>query len=860
MRDLIRRDMHENTDDNWRLFRQILEGLEHIHSHGIIHRDLKPENIFLDVANNPKIGDLGLATTGNFSKPSLDPAIVNNQDDMTRSVGTALYVAPELKSHISGSYTEKVDMYSLGIIFFEMCHPLRTSMERGQVLGAMRMENHALPNDFRSPDKYVQGRIIESLIRHKPGERPSSTDLLRSGKIPVKIEDEQLHLALRGLSDPNSPYYHRMMSALFTQNAKRQVVDRTWDVSPDVRYVSIEDASAEKEGKSVALLTCFSRENGAKSFTLLQSLVKQKLTSVFRRHGALETARQQLIPRSEYYTAGNVAQLLDSSGTLVQLPYDLTLPHARSVAFGSSTVEKTFTFGSVFREASAGGAPRSNREADFDIVSHDAKDLSLKEAEVIKVMDEVLDELPAFNGVPMCFHVSHNDLLDTILDFCRVPQSSGSAAKEILGRLNVQQWTWQKIRFELRSPAVGISSTSLDELAQFDFRDTPERTSSRLHQIFKGTQHLVRLEGTLASINRLASYLKLSGLRRGFFVSPLSSFNDKFYRNGIMFQCLFDTKKKVVLAAGGRYDQLIQDHRPRAIGSSFESNLHGVGINIAWDRLVTAMARYQKNAGNAFLKKVEQPQMAGQWASRRCDVLVASFDSAALRSVGWKMVNDLWSKDISAELAIDSRSPEQLHAHYREDKHNWIIIIKHELFASGKPDLKIKSQDKKEESDVRSAELISYLRNEIRERDQREGAKERSKILHAAASSESSAAEKKGNVHVLVASYKSKKSSKWRIVESAHARVQELLDGLVDAPVASIETRDEVIDKISETRLSDPDSWRRVIQDVNLSDRNYLQEIHGLIQQFKIQYGETSRNCFIYNFRTGHCVYYDLNL
>lgn len=94
------------------MFRQILEGLCHIHSLNIVHRDLKPENIFIssgpDGLDNVKIGDFGLATSGQLaidrSTASLDAS------DMTRSIGTAVYVAPEVRTGGSGSYTSKVDV------------------------------------------------------------------------------------------------------------------------------------------------------------------------------------------------------------------------------------------------------------------------------------------------------------------------------------------------------------------------------------------------------------------------------------------------------------------------------------------------------------------------------------------------------------------------------------------------------------------------------------------------------------------------------------------------------------------------------------------------------------------------------
>lgn len=824
----------------------MLEGLAHVHGHGIIHRDLKPDNIFIDMAKIPKIGDFGLATSGQYQRT--DKKLISNSQadgDMTRSIGTALYVAPELRSNVTGHYTDKVDMYSMGIIFFEMCFPLKTAMERDQVIRKLRERKHALPADFDAPEKTLQGSIITSLISHRPSERPSCAELLRTGKVPLQIEDEAVKEALKALSDRNSPHYAKMMAALFSQKPDTQAKDFAWDIATGANAQGIKPNDV-----------------------LLQNLVKDRLAMVFRGHGAVETQRQLLVPWSSHYTNNNVVKLFDPSGTLVQLPYDLTLPYARSIGRGAPFLEKTFTISSVYRDSYTGGAPRSNGEADFDILSYDTLDLAMKEAEVLKVIDEVIDEFPSLSSTQMCFHLNHADLLEIIMDFCRISTSQRPAVKEVLSKLNIQSNNWAKIKNELRAPEVGISSTSLDDLARFDWRDTPEKAFSKLRRMFEDTKYLDRTHAIFAHLNSVVRYMKHWNVKRKVYISVLSSFNEKFYSGNILFQCLFDTKKREVLAAGGRYDRLIEEYRPKGPSHMSSAGYHAVGMFLGWDRLVNSMARYlKKPEKSSFLKKhAEEDTPAISWMPRRCDCLVASFDPSTLRSTGIRMVADLISNGFTAELSIDAHSIEDLLRHYRDDRHSWVIVIKHGI-ASDKPDLKIKSIAKKEDTDLRTADLLNYLRNEVRDRETREGsaAQRHTKVAPTPSSSSSTS---KANVDVLMSQHRSKKTSKWSIVEAAQSRSEELLSSVKGAPIAAVETKDEVMTLIRETRLSDPDGWRKAIQSLPMVERQYVQDLHELLRSYAEDWKKTRSEggggeggggkAFVYNFRTGGCLLYDL--
>ncbi|EKD13488.1 protein kinase [Drepanopeziza brunnea f. sp. 'multigermtubi' MB_m1] len=819
LRDLIRLGLQKDQEEIWRLFRQVLEGLAHIHGLNIVHRDLKPENIFIDAASNVKIGDFGLATSGQYTTiDKSSSAALHLSGDMTRSIGTAFYVAPEVRSSAGGSYTSKVDMYSLGIIFFEMCfRPLVPGMDRARVGEGLRQKQPVFPAEFKPSEFLVQTDIILSLLNHSPKDRPSSSELLKSGKLPMQMENETIRQALAGLTDSKSPYYDKAMQALFTIPIS-PAKDYAWEMG-------------------IA--------NHSASDLLLQGLVKQKLISIFRHHGAVETPRTLLFPRSGHY-GSNAVQVLDAHGNLLQLPYDLTLPHARAIAKHDPPVQRSFAFGRVFRDREVGGQPLAFGEVDFDIVSSDTLDLALKEAEVIKVLDEIVGSFPSLAATQMCFHINHSDLLGLIFEFCRIEPSIRQAVADTLSKLNIQSYTWQKIRTELRSPVIGVSAPSVDDLQSFDFRDTPSKAFSKLKALFEGTDTFERAASSIAHLRDVFEYTKRFDVHSKIYISPLGSLQEKFCKGGIVFSCLFDRKVKDVFAAGGRYDSLVREHGHKNGGHS--EARHAVGFNLAWEK----MARLPKASAKGFLKKVEE-DLHGIWKTKRASTALLYHDAAILRSVGVDIVQSLWRNDISAELARDSRSPEDLTSQYRDNQHSWVVIIKQDSI------LKVKSQDKKDDVDIHSTQLLAWLNGEIRERDQRNGIHQRTKLQRHGSQADSGAApDHEQDVRVLVAGTKSKKSNRRNIVEQAQARARSVAYELLDGPIAAIETTDQVMELIRGTRLSDQESWRQVTQTVQTSEKRYLGEIQDLMNTLAHQNKDITRNSFIYNFRTGKCIYYDL--
>lgn len=198
---------HENNDQinkffwpSWLIIKVIEgvgRGLAYLHHHKplIVHRDLKSANILLDESFNVKICDFGLAKLRDASVASV----------MTANVGTVQWMAPEVfianysidgtdnsifkikndcKFHLplinSNNYDEKVDIYSVGIVLWEMLTGECPYQNMKPLEIAVKVLNQQARPPFPTSCSNYQIKYIEKLWAQCPKCRPNAEEIVCS--------------------------------------------------------------------------------------------------------------------------------------------------------------------------------------------------------------------------------------------------------------------------------------------------------------------------------------------------------------------------------------------------------------------------------------------------------------------------------------------------------------------------------------------------------------------------------------------------------------------------------------------------------------------------------------------------------
>ncbi|XP_061742855.1 serine/threonine-protein kinase Nek2 [Nerophis ophidion] len=142
----------------------------------VLHRDLKPANIFLDVKQNVKLGDFGLAR------------ILNHDTSFAKTfVGTPYYMSPEQMNQMS--YNEKSDIWSLGCLLYELCalSPPFTAYNQKELAVKIRVGKFC-----RIPFRYSEelNTLLKKMLNLKDYLRPSVEDILESSLLAEAVSEE----------------------------------------------------------------------------------------------------------------------------------------------------------------------------------------------------------------------------------------------------------------------------------------------------------------------------------------------------------------------------------------------------------------------------------------------------------------------------------------------------------------------------------------------------------------------------------------------------------------------------------------------------------------------------------------------
>ncbi|KAL6073494.1 Ribonuclease inhibitor [Balamuthia mandrillaris] len=151
----------------------LVKGLDFLHKHNIMHRDLKSDNIFVTFNERGEINNLAI---GDF-----DTAKALNGYTIARTIiGTPGYMAPEvLAAQETGAYTYKADIYSFGMIVYELMtlkRPFEDTPHYFVDAKVIQGQRPPLP-DHLDPSLETVVDLFESCTEREPNNRPTLREL-----------------------------------------------------------------------------------------------------------------------------------------------------------------------------------------------------------------------------------------------------------------------------------------------------------------------------------------------------------------------------------------------------------------------------------------------------------------------------------------------------------------------------------------------------------------------------------------------------------------------------------------------------------------------------------------------------------
>lgn len=655
--------LYLNPTDVWRIFSEILCGLKYIHDFKLIHRDIKPMNVFLTSSGGVKIGDFGLATFEliNSKTKTLVPAASNSLEmtfspdrtkdagdlQQTRDIGTQLYMAPELfmdarakNEHKAAPYTSKIDIYSAGIVLFEMFYrPLEPGMERVSTLNNLR-DQITIPADFGkglAPAMASLARkTVHAMLQREPDQRPSADDLLNDEDLPMHTKEDATFrtLAERIVKKRDCRMNQWLLEKQFAE-----------DVSPLASYVYDNELCVERFKNN-------SRE------ALVETL-RAEFCRTLKVHAFEKVHTHTLMPVSTALAAASVrtkpAEFLDRNGLPVALPMDLRQNFVRYCVRNSIHRMKRYNFGRVYSQNTKMVHPNEKWECCVDSIGPQSSSTSL-EAELLLVACELISR--SLPKMKLTLKIGHSQLLEAQIRHLKLSDDVRSELLDVLHIISVSDRQHShKEKMELLTPKIGEKAANIITKMLIPVEDNFSAFKDKVLTFRKKLRDDAAKDLTDRAITDLQDIMTTFKFCRSEEIEKISivydsqtCYRSRTFGDGLVFQIQVEKPtnnsgkkgRKHTILAGGRYDSaLLRERHPRDM--VYEVPLCISGFGVAMD-LVAQIREINDKMGDAPLhSKVLICSLAQENGS---NLIIEKF----------KIAKQFWTMNIEADvfhMAVD---------------------------------------------------------------------------------------------------------------------------------------------------------------------------------------------------------------